>query len=287
MITGKNSEHKISVVFIIGHLSHGGAEKQLFILTKGIDKNKFNPVVLCLSKESHPWGDRIIESGVKIVYIPRLSRFDVTRILRLAWFFYKYNADIIISSLHIGNVYSWLAGLLYFSKSRYIAQVRSKENQMSGMVRWLNVRAFNSADVIITNSKLLNSFVEKFFKQNSSKIVTINNGIKIQKSKKLKNDIGVIHIGTIGKDTQAKNIDLFIDFALKLLTNQENICFHLCGRGLENSSRLFKRIPGKSRTLFNFHGEVNNPNSIYQMLDIYVSTSFSEGSPHTILEAMS
>jgi glycosyltransferase involved in cell wall biosynthesis len=157
---------------------------------------------------------------------------------------------------------------------------------MKGFVKLLNVWAFNSADVIITNSKLLNSFVKEFFKQENNNIIAINNGIEIQKLKKTKNDSRVIHLGTVGKDTPVKNMDLFIDLALKLLTKYENFHFHLCGRDLGEDSRFFKMIPKKYQHYFIFHGEVDDPNSIYQILDIYVSTSRSEGSPNTILEAM-
>nr|MBC8147694.1 hypothetical protein [Bacteroidota bacterium] len=170
-----------------------------------------------------------MKSDIPTVYIPRISRFDITRIFRLTWYFYKYNADIIVSSLHIANVYSWLAKMFYFRKSHYIAQVRSKESTMSGLVKLLNICAFNTASLIITNSKLLNPYVEKYFKQNIKKIIAINNGIEIKESINLKKDLSVINIGTIGKDTPEKNLDLFIVLALKLIVNHKNIHFHLCG----------------------------------------------------------
>ena len=44
MVTGQSSGKKVNIAFVMGHLSHGGAEKQLFLLSKGIDKSKFNPV---------------------------------------------------------------------------------------------------------------------------------------------------------------------------------------------------------------------------------------------------
>ena len=146
---------KKTVAFIIGHLSHGGAEKQLYLLTKGLDKNEFTPLVICLSKTSHPWGDRIMKSGTKVIYISRLFRYDITRVLRLIWYLYYYNPHIIVSSLHIANVYCWLARKIYFRKSTYIAQVRSKESQMKNIQKYLNIYAFKSAKLIITNSNIL------------------------------------------------------------------------------------------------------------------------------------
>ena len=276
----------VNVGLIIGHLSFGGAEKQLYLLCKGLNRNKINPIVFCLSKAKEPWGDRIALLGIKIIYISRMSRFDITRIVRMTYFFYKNDIDIIVSYLHIAIVYSFLARLLYFKNSCFIAQIRSKENSMNGLVKCLNVISLNSANVIITNSTLLNSFVEKDFRQKNDKIITINNGIEVAEIKRDRKN-KPINIGTIGKDTPDKNIDLFVKMGLKLLEKYDNINFFLCGRDLDNSSRFLKIIPAQFLPLFHFYGEVNDPISIYRILDIYISTSNSEGLPNTIMEAMS
>ena len=283
---GRRKNKKGNVAFVIGHLSHGGAEKQLYLLCRGLDKNRYNPIVFCLSKTSHPWGNRISGLGIPVIYISRLSRFDVTRVVRLTWYFYKYGINGIISSLHIANIYCWISKLFYLKKTWYIAQVRSIESNMNRLEKFLNTVAFNSADAVIINSKLMYSFVEEMFRQKKNKIIAINNGIDIQRSKKQINNTGVIRIGTIGKDTYFKNIGFFIELALFLLSIYDNLHFHICGRGLDNDARFLNNIQEKYRAYFTFHGEVDDPHSIYQILDLYVSTSLSEGTPNTIMEAM-
>jgi len=277
---------KKNIAFIIGHLTHGGAEKQLYLLSKWIDKNQFNPIVICLSNASHPWGPRIQKLGLNIIYIPRLSSFDITRVIKLAWYLYNYKIDLIVSYLHIANVYSWLARKIYFRQSVYIAQVRSKESGMSLLLKSLNILAFNSAKIIITNTSLLRPFVIDFFNQPKEKIITINNGIEIDGNKKKKiNEI--IRICTVGKDTDAKNIDLFIKIALNLVTDFQNIHFNLCGRGLGKNSRVYDMVPKKYKSFFTFHDEIDQIDVFYKNNDIYLSTSLSEGSPNAIMEAMS
>ncbi len=276
---------KKNVAFVIGHLSHGGAEKQLYLLNKMIDKSSFNPIVICLSKTPVPWGNRIEEIGVKVVYLRRFSRFDFLRLIELTICLYRYEIDLIVSYLHIANVYSWLARILYLKKSSYIAQIRSREDNMSIVLRYLNIKAFNSADAIITNTSLLKTFSQKYFRQNIKKIFVINNGIEVE-DLKVRKPRGKINLCTVGKDTNAKNIELFINLALKLIDNFNDIHFNLCGRGLHENSRLHKKIPSQCRHFFTFHGEIDNINKYYLSNDIYISTSRSEGSPNAILEAM-
>ena len=187
---------KINIAFVIGHLSHGGAEKQLYLLTKGLNKDEFNITIFCLSNNRIPWGDRIQGLNVNVIYIPRKSRFDITRVLRLAWRFHKLKPHIIVSSLHIGNVYSHLAMFFISSKARYIAQVRSKNDNMQFLNRFLNIKAFNSADAIITNSRLLIPFINRYFKQNKSKIISINNGIELDEITHKVNNRKRINIST-------------------------------------------------------------------------------------------
>ena len=114
---------------------------------------------------------------------------------------------------------------------------------MNFLYRFLNIKALNSADAIITNSKLLIPFIDKYFKQSKEKIIAINNGIEFEDLISNVSKKGKINIGIIGKDTEEKNIDLFVSVALQLLNEHTNVNFHICGRGLGPFSRLSSNIP--------------------------------------------
>ena len=277
-----------NVAFIIGHLSHGGAEKQLYLICKTLDRQKFNPIVFCLSRTKLPWGEKIESSGIQVIYFQRFSRFDVTRVFRLAFYYYTYRIDIIVSLLHIGMVYAFLSRCLYFRRSYFIPQIRSKESSMKGMVRWLNIRALNASDRIVVNSQPLIEFIEEFFKQPKEKIFIVRNGIedRLEDTTIKKSSDSGIHIGTIGKDTWDKNIPLFIQTAVELLRNQENVFFHVCGRDLDSENRFWASIPENWQDRFHFYGEIDDVSAFLNRLDIYLSTSNTEGLPNAIMEAM-
>ena len=58
--------HK-KILFVIGQLTHGGAEKQLLLLAEKINKNLFNFNVICLSENAHPYGN-LLASQVFLLY---------------------------------------------------------------------------------------------------------------------------------------------------------------------------------------------------------------------------
>ena len=276
------------VALVIGHLSHGGSEKQLYLLSKYMNKQKYQPVVFCLSQTSEPWGLKIETEGVRVVYIPRLSRFDITRVLRLAFYLYRFGIDTVVTMLHIGLVYGFLARALYFKKCRFIVQIRSREPAMKGMKYKLNRRALSAADHIVVNSKYLINFVADFFKQPRTKIDVIYNGMELSQYPIVnkRKDRLPIRIGIIGKDTYEKNIDLFIQTGIQLLKFDTELIFHLCGRNLGHQNRFRGRIDSSVKDRFVFHDEIENVSSFLANLDIYLSTSRSEGLPNAIMEAM-
>jgi glycosyltransferase involved in cell wall biosynthesis len=278
---------KTNIAFVIGQLTHGGSEKQLYLLCKGLDKKKYNIIVFCLSNNKHPWGYRIIDLGVKVIFISRVSRFDIFRIIKLSINFYTYSPDIIVSSLHTANVYSGLAIMLYQKPVKYLAQIRSKEDKISLINRYLNIYSFNMTDKIITNTKLLIPFIIDYYRQRNDKIIEISNAVSIQRSNVKINGDGKINIGIIGKDTEAKNIDLFIHLAIRILNTGKDVFFHLCGRGLNDTSRFKKNIPSDYKNKVIFYGELDSTKGFYDRIDIFLLTSISEGFPNVLLEAMS
>ena len=278
---------KINIAFVIGQLTHGGSEKQLYLLCKGLDKTKYNIIVFCLSENRHPWGDRLINIGVKVVFIPRFSRFDISRVIKLVRNFYVFSPKIIVSLLHTANVYCGLALKIYNRPVKYLAQIRSKENTLSFINKYLNIYSFNVASLIITNTKLLIPFIIDYFQQDQTKIIKIDNAISLRNKLIKKDSTNQLKFGIIGKDTKAKNIELFINCSIKILNDGWDATFHLCGRGLDHKSRFKDLIPVKYLDSFIFYGEIDNIKGFYKKVNIFLLTSISEGFPNVLLEAMS
>ena len=71
-----------NIALVIGQLSLGGSEKQLYLLAKGLHKSSYNVFVIVLTTITEPYGRMLEEEGVEVISIKnRLPYFDIFRIL--------------------------------------------------------------------------------------------------------------------------------------------------------------------------------------------------------------
>ena len=99
------------VCYIIGQLSRHGAEKQLYELVRGINKEDFLPVVISLSQIA-PWAEDIRKTGVEVIVIPRRKNKEIGRLYKLRKLLKALNPDIVHTYLIPGNFYGRVAALL-------------------------------------------------------------------------------------------------------------------------------------------------------------------------------
>lgn len=97
------------------------------------------------------------------------------------------------------------------------------------------------------------------------------------------------YIGNVANVREAKNIDLFLSLALKMIKKSEDIIFILAGK--DNSKGKVKNFIKNNKLIDRLiiledlnYSEVF---SIYLGLDIFLFTSRYEGSPNVLCEAMS
>lgn len=293
MITSKHSinQKKIKICYVIDSLSGGGAEKQLIQLVKNLDTDLFEPTVCCLSAErkfNRQSAD--ISSYIEVFRMDNLfSIAGLKEFVRFISFLKKGNFDLIHSWLFTSDIVGLIGGAMAGVKMR----ISSRRD--TGFWKKFHHRLFynfvlnrltvhfipNSAE---TKSRLINeeNISEK-------RITTIVNGVDLDEFKpwtKKKQRTNFPVIGIVASLTEVKGHVYLLEAFKKLLKTYPYSILKIAGTGpLENA---LKKYSGKLRISEQviFVGFVDKVVSLYNSLDLLISSSLSESTSNTILEGM-
>jgi len=119
------------------------------------------------------------------------------------------------------------------------------------------------------------------------RLVVIPNGTEIPNCIKADNGNRPFTIGSAGRLFPVKDYPLFVDIAAEVNKQAKDIRFELAGEGPDHA-RLLEQIRKYGlQDVFCLKGFVGGMSEFYMGLDLYINTSLHEGSPMSVLEAMS
>jgi glycosyltransferase involved in cell wall biosynthesis len=283
------SARPIRVGYVIGQLTRGGAERQLYELVRGIDRARFQCVVYCLSEDTQPFGEMIAATGVTVKALPRAGRLDFGRVLALARLARSDALDILHSFLVHASGYAWPARRLA-RVPHLITSARS--GRTAGTVRdWIIRQAFRASDAVVCNGQAVREFVTRCYGAPPQRCRVIPNGVEFARFSAHRRQ-GPGHgdgrrptIVTVGRLVPAKDIGLFLEAAALLRQDQPAPRFLVIGDGpcrpeLERAAAAL----GVSEAV-EFLGERVDVPELLAAADIFWLTSSSEGLPNVLLEA--
>jgi glycosyltransferase involved in cell wall biosynthesis len=140
-------------------------------------------------------------------------------------------------------------------------------------------------NVVVVSQNIHNFFVQDLGFQ-VSRVLVIHNGIQcvpeaphdIQQEKFI--------IGSSGRLFPVKGYRLMVSIA-EVMRNIQDMAFELAGEGPDRPSIEDAIRHANLEKMFMLRGHLNQMSQFYERLSVYVNTSFHEGIPMTILEAMS
>ena len=298
-------DRKINILYVITKLELGGAQKHLLNLTRGLDKERFNPFILTAHDGLLVDAARQIP-GLQLVrcrFFERPIR-PVKDILTL-FFLYRFIRN---NNIDIVHTHSSKAGIL----GRLAAKAAGVKNIIHTVHGW----SFHGYQSGIAYYFYL--FLEKLCASFSSQIIVVSQWDKRQASQhsvgrqdKLKliryninleefrNKAGAIRVkeefGLSGADlvvgmvacfkAQKAPLD-FIKLAAAVANDFPNAKFILVGDGVlrKKVCALINKLNLKRKIILT--GWRNDIASILSCLDVFVLTSLWEGLPIAVLEAM-
>jgi glycosyltransferase involved in cell wall biosynthesis len=308
----------MKIVRIIARLNVGGPARHVVWLTKNLQSEEFQSVLLT---GTVPEGEEDMnyfaaENNVSPVYIPEMSRElsakDIVSLWKVFRRICREKPDIIHTHTAkagtIGRVagffYRWLAWKQVKLIHTYHGHVFHSYYGKRKTAIFLLIEktlARMTDKIVVISAQQREEINEKFGVGNASQFQIIPLGIDLapfekagSKNSILREEIGAtadeILVGFVGRLTEIKNIPLILK-AAKIYKEQNNsslpkLKFIIIGDGnlRESLEREVDKLGIKETVIF--LGNRNDADIFYAGLDIVVLSSLNEGTPLSLIEAM-
>lgn len=291
------------LIFLIRSVDYGGAERHLLTLARFLDKERFSLTVLYF----YPGGSleqELRESGVRLICLDKKGRWDMLGFLwRLTRQLKALRPEVMHSFLVEPNLLCViLKPLLHGTKIIWGVRASVIDFANYDWFARLNFRlqCFFSrfADLIIFNADAgrAHHLSEGF---PARKSLVIYNGIDTERFKpervagrNLRAELGIPEearlIGHVARLDPVKDHDTFLRAAALVCRERSDVRFLLVGGGPEERVARLHTLTAELGLTEHviWAGARARMTEVYSALDVFVSSSLSEGFPNVIGEAM-
>lgn len=281
---------------VINDLESGGAQKLLLDICKNLMKLGHKVEVVQLFNHNNAFEEEFINNRIKVITLSCNKKYALSNYIELKSLIKNNEYDIIHTHLFPSQYYAAILKLGFKKSFKLITTEHSTFNKRRRYLTFRLIEKFiySKYDSIICISKKSEENLRKHLKNElGEKIITINNGIDIDKYKKAigykkkeinkKFDDETILILMIGRFSIQKDHKTLIN-SMKYLDN--NIHLLLAGEGQlkHDYIRLVKELGLDTRVHFlGFRKDIPN---LLKTIDICVLSSNWEGFGLAVVEAM-
>jgi glycosyltransferase involved in cell wall biosynthesis len=287
-------DKRIQVLLFITELSIGGAQIALLRLLKHLNRNQFEPWVICLYNGDGALARQIKDLNISIFDLGMTKKYRWDAFLKLWLLLKKIHPQILHTWMFHANIPGRIVGRLanipiVISSERTMGQEGSFRRITNRLTAYL-------ADAIICVSRTVLEFSKVRIGLPASKLIQINNGIDFDAidfsldQVQARTQYGLpstgFLIGAIGRPRPVKGYDVLLNAFANLVTLEPDLLLLFVGDGPDRKKLEFKaqqlNLPPRVR----FMGDQSEIHKLLPALNILVSSSFHEGMSNVILEAM-
>jgi L-malate glycosyltransferase len=285
------------VLFVITSSDFGGTESFLLQHVRGLDKARFQPIVVSLRPCGHA-ARQIAELGIDVSSLEMSSQPKMREMLAairgLANCIDEAGVDVVHSLLYRANVLAAIAARWSSARPVVVAGQRSLTafggaSALRG-ARWTRRWCHR---VVAVSEEVRRALIEREH-CDPGRIVVIENGVDCARFKPREPDevrraLGIrtaaLVIGAIGRLDSKKGFHDLIA-AVGRVRAESPVHLVLVGDGPERerleAQACATGLDGRAR----FLGHRGNVEDLYSAFDVFVLPSYEEGSPNVLLEAM-
>ncbi len=291
---------RIKILFVIGQLGRGGAERQTAELVLRLPPDLFEPVVCCLHG-SDVIGDEMEDAGVRVIYLEKRAGSFSGTTLRLARIMRHERPAVLHSYLFSANWRSLLAGRLariplIISSVRNV-DIHSKSASVA--FEWLMA---GLTDRVIANAEAVKDHVSRRHLIPAEKIHVVYNGVAPERAEGRPGGGAVAGsavvpagawasrrgglVAMIASLTRKKDHGTFLEAARLVARDAPDARFLIVGDGALRDD-LEDRVASMGLSdVVELTGARDDIGVILSDIDVSVLTSLKEGCSNVVLESM-
>lgn len=287
------NRNKKKILFLINNLKMGGAQRSFINQINYLSRNGHD---VCLAlvfkvKSKNEYLSEVDLEPSKIIVLDFKRVFDLKAIARLLSFISANNIGIIYSTLENANIIARITKILRPSLKIFIRE-GNVASIKSWKLRFFDVFFNSLVEKIIAVSRGVEESLLKYQKIYKKKIVVLDNSVVLPKEKNIgsknSDELVLLNVGSL---TEQKKQFLLLEIFKKLVKEdrQNNYRMYIVGEGGERD-KLFEYIKGNDlESLVTLTGFLRKEEIVeyYINSDIFLLSSYWEGFPNVLLEAMS
>jgi glycosyltransferase involved in cell wall biosynthesis len=294
-LEANGSPRKVAVFLVTVGLEIGGTEVQLMEIAEHLDRERFVVTVVALKGEGAIAGE-MRKRGIKVIALNGSGKVDARVLFRFFSLVRTERPDVIHSFLPLANYVGMIVGHM-LKVSVLIASYRGTEQRRNRFLVWVDRLVVRVAQATTCCSDAVRWYAIKRFGGDTSKYVTIYNGIDIERFRRVstvtKSDLGlregVATIGTVCRlEEPTKGLAVLLK-GLAQLSQRSNIpTFQMLLVGDGPSAKGLRQLSENLalNEIVVFAGLRCDVERILPLLDLFVLPSLSEGFGIALVEAM-
>lgn len=286
-------KEKIKVLWVANALGCGGAERQMLYMYKILQKYcAFDITILYYARV----GDELNLDGVKTVFVDKDAKGKLYTVRQIVKYIRENNIDIMHAfGGGTANIYGRLA-TLFCPKTITVGAMLGKRHFAKKGVRYANtlLNLFGNWWTV-NNLELIPILKRDLGFISDDRIKMLHNGfvpadqVDYHDGEQTEYDEdkqNCFVFTVMGRMEPVKNYPLFIKAAAEIAKKYDHVRFWVIGNGKELEKLKLLAEQYELSDKVRFWGYRTDIDTALSRTDVFVQTSFTEGSPNTIAEAM-
>lgn len=286
----------VNILHVTFDMRIGGTEMVIKNIIEGNRQPHHKMSIFCIEEPIGPWGQDLQKTGIEVTSVNRGIGFDKNIIKAIRKHITQYNIHVVHCHQYTPWVYATLACLGKGVKVIFTEHGRFYPDFSSWKRRYVNPLLSLATDKITAISEATKQALVNYEFLKENKIDVVYNGIvgltaDYEKLPIIKQDLGLkqedIIFGTVARLDPIKNHKMMINAFAEVCAVIKNAKLIIVGDG-----ELMDELQAQVSVLdivenVIFTGYIAYPKNYIAIFDIFLLSSFSEGTSMTLLESMS